>query len=54
MARGSNGRITGIKINSIFYFEIKDIIDENDEFYFANISRGKQLKQGISVHLNLK
>lgn len=53
-ARGSNGRITGIKINSIFYFEIGDIINEDEQFYYANISRGKQLKQGISVHLNLK
>lgn len=53
-ARGSNGRITGIKINSIFYFEIKDIMNEDDQFYYANMSRGKQLKQGISVHLNLK
>ena len=54
IARGSNGRITGIKINSIFYFEIEDIINEDDQFYYANIGRGKQLKQGISVHLNLK
>lgn len=53
-ARGSNGRITGIKINSIFYFEIEDITSEDDQFYYANVSRGKQLKQGISVHLNLK
>ena len=53
-ARGSNGRITGIKINSIFYFEIEDIINEDEQFYYANISRGKQLKQSISVHLNLK
>ncbi len=53
-ARGSNGRITGIKINSIFYFEIGDIVSEDDDYYYANINRGKQLKQGISVHLNLK
>ena len=53
-ARGSNGRITGIKINSIFYFEIGDIVNEDEQFYYANASRGKQLKQGISVHLNLK
>ena len=53
-ARGSNGRITGIKINSIFYFEIEDIISQDDFFYYANVNRGKQLKQGISVHLNLK
>ena len=43
-----------IKINSIFYFEIEDIINEDEQFYYANISRGKQLKQSISVHLNLK
>jgi len=54
IARGSNRRITGVKINSIFYFEIGDILKEDDEFYYANISRGKQLKQGISVHLNLQ
>lgn len=53
-ARGSNGRITGIKINSIFYFEIGDIINEDNQFYYANVGKGKQLKQGISVHLNLK
>lgn len=53
-ARGSNGNITGIKINSIFYFEIKDIIKEDNEFYYANINKGKQLKQSISIHLNLK
>lgn len=54
IARGSNNHISGIKINPIFYFEIKDIIKEDDKFYYANINRGKQLKQSISVHLNLK
>ena len=54
IARGSNGRVTGIKINPIFMFEINDIVDEDDKFYYANINKGKQLKQGISVHLNLK
>ena len=53
-ARGSNGHISGIKINPIFYFEIKDIINEDESFYYANINSGKQIKQGISVHLNLK
>ena len=53
-ARGSNGQITGIKINPIFYFEIDHIIKEDNNFYYADISKGKQLKQGISVHLNLK
>lgn len=54
IARGSCGRVTGVKINPIFYFEIEDIIKEDDEFYYANVSKGKQLKQGISVHLNLR
>lgn len=54
VARGSNGRISGIKINSIFFFEMDDIIKEDDEYYYANINKGKQLKQSISVHLNLK
>lgn len=54
VARGSNGCITGIKINPIFYFEIGNIIKEDDNFYYADIKNGKQLKQSISVHLNLK
>ena len=54
IARGSNGCITGIKINPIFFFRIEDIIKEDDKFYYANISKGKQIKQGIAVHLNLK
>lgn len=53
IARGSNGKVTGIKINPIFFFEF-DKISEDDDFYYANINDGKQLKQGISVHLNLK
>ncbi len=53
-ARGSNGRISGIKINSIFYFEMKDIFKEDELYYYTKISSGKQLKQSISVHLNIK
>lgn len=52
-ARGSNGRISGIKINPIFYFEIEKVL-EDENFYYANVKDGKQLKQGIGVHLNLK
>jgi hypothetical protein len=53
-ARGSNGVISGIKINSIFFFKMQDVIREDDEFYYADISKGQQVKQGIGVHLNLK
>ena len=52
-ARGSNKQISGIKINSIFFFELKDILKEDDDFYYADIKKGKQLKQSIGVHLNL-
>ena len=31
-----------------------EIINEDEFFYYANINSGKQIKQGISVHLNLK
>lgn len=53
-ARGSNGVVSGIKINPIFFFEIKDVIKEDEEFYYARVSKCKQLKQGMSVHLNIK
>ena len=53
VARGTNGRVTGIKINSIFYFPTKDILKEDSDFYYININKGKQKKQGITVHLNL-
>jgi len=53
-ARGSNGRISGIKINSIFYFKINDILKEDTEFYYVKLDKGMQLKQSMTVHFNLK
>ena len=53
-SRGSNNQISGIKINPIFYFKIEDILKEDDNYYYAHINKGMQLKQGIGVHLNLK
>ena len=53
VARGSKNSVSGIKINSIFYFKIEDISEDND-FYYADIKKAQQVKQGIGVHLNLK
>lgn len=53
VARCSKNVVSGIKINSIFYFKLEDIT-EDDNFYYADIKKAQQVKQSISVHLNLK
>lgn len=50
-ARGSE-EISRIKINPLFYFKIEDTT-EDENFYYVNLSKAKQNKQGLGIHLNL-
>lgn len=50
-ARGSE-EISRIKINPLFFFRIKDV-SEDEKFYYANLNKARQNKQGLGIHLNL-
>ena len=51
--RNSNKKISGIKIHPLFFFFVKDILFEDDEYYYANINKARQVSQAIGVHFNL-
>ena len=51
--RNSNKKVSGIKIHPLFFFFVKDILFEDDEYYYANISKARQVNQGLGVHFNL-
>lgn len=51
--RNSNKKVSGIKIHPLFFFFVKDILFEDDEYYYANINKARQVNQAIGVHFNL-
>lgn len=50
-ARGSE-EISRIKISPLFFFRVEDI-SEDEKFYYANLNKARQNKQGLGIHLNL-
>jgi hypothetical protein len=50
-ARGSE-EISRIKISPLFFFRVEDV-SEDEKFYYANLNKARQNKQGLGIHLNL-
>ena len=51
--RNSKKKISGIKIHPLFFFFVEDILSEDDEYYYADINKARQVNQGLGVHFNL-
>lgn len=51
--RNSKKKISGIKIHPLFFFFTEDILSEDDEYYYADINKARQVNQGLGVHFNL-